>query len=109
MKLTRPLSGVLAASPVVSGGLAERVRARDWSGTPLGPSHSWPAALRTAVSILLTSPEPMLLCWGDEQTLLYNDAASRLLFTRDADLLGQPLASALPDLWSQVDQAITRT
>ncbi|HSB53134.1 MAG TPA: PAS domain-containing protein, partial [Gemmatimonadales bacterium] len=109
MESTRPLTGVLAAPLVASGVIGERLRARDWSNTTLGAASGWSAALRTAVSIMLSSPDPMLICWGSERTFLYNDALGRLLFPREADLLGQPIADAIPDLWSQVNQVVART
>jgi PAS domain S-box-containing protein len=108
MNLRRPLTGVLPAPSVASGGIGERLRVRDWSGTSLGPPAAWPPGLHTAVGIMLSSPEPMLLGWGSELALLYNDAAGRLLFSRDTDLLAQPFLSVLPELWSQVDQAVGR-
>jgi hypothetical protein len=35
------------------GETAERIRAMDWSTTPLGPRASWPQPLRTAVNLTL--------------------------------------------------------
>jgi len=35
--------------------MAERMRAFDWQGTPLGPVAAWPTSLRTVVQVLLTS------------------------------------------------------
>jgi hypothetical protein len=37
------------------GEMGERMRARDWSKTALGPVRAWPQSLRSAVSILLPS------------------------------------------------------
>ena len=54
--------------------LAARMRKFDWSSTDLGPPGMWPANLRIAVSICLTSRFPILLWWGPNFTVLYNDA-----------------------------------
>jgi hypothetical protein len=35
------------------GEMGERIRAFDWSNTPLGPVESWSPALRTMLRILL--------------------------------------------------------
>src|SRR4051812_48527756 len=43
-----------------------RVRAFDWSQTPLGPMSQWPEALRVAVDICLSSRFPMFVWWGPE-------------------------------------------
>jgi signal transduction histidine kinase len=49
------------AAAVLSGGgeLGERMRAIDWSATPLGPVDRWPQSLRTCVRIMLSSQPPM--------------------------------------------------
>ena len=41
--------------------MAGRVRAFDWSKTPLGPAESWSPALRTVVRLMLANRLPMLL------------------------------------------------
>ena len=37
------------------GEMGQRIRAYDWSATPLGPVETWPQSLKSAVSILLPS------------------------------------------------------
>lgn len=37
------------------GEMGRRMRAFDWSTTPLGPPQTWPQSLRTAIRILLDS------------------------------------------------------
>ncbi|WP_432377268.1 response regulator [Duganella sp. P38] len=54
----------------------------DWPATALGDSAGWPASLRLTVDILLNSPQAMLLMWGPEQIMVYNQAY--------ADLAGLP-------------------
>jgi PAS domain S-box-containing protein len=53
--------------------MAQRMRALDWSATPLGPVERWPAALRTTVSTCLNCAFPIVLWWGPELATLYND------------------------------------
>ena len=49
-----------------NGEMATRMRALDWSTTPLGPVEQWPQALRTSVRIVLDSGYPMAICWGPD-------------------------------------------
>src|SRR3569832_1944546 len=70
--------GVSAADPrttleVISaaGEMGERIRAFDWSATPLGPIASWPQSLVTAVRKMLCSRYPMFLWWGKNLTNFY--------------------------------------
>ena len=60
------------------GACADLIRQHDWSATPLGPMSSWPQSLRSALSICIGSAFPIAIYWGDELTLLYNDAWSSI-------------------------------
>jgi hypothetical protein len=67
--------GPLAADWLVGGGeMGARIRAHDWSRTPLGPIEAWPQSLRSAVSILLPSRAQIILFWGPDLVAIYNDA-----------------------------------
>ena len=39
--------------------MATRLRALDWSATPLGPVEEWPQALRTSLRIVLDSAQAL--------------------------------------------------
>ena len=56
------------------GEMGARMRALDWSDTPLGPVEGWPQSLKSAVSIMLNSRFPIAIYWGPDLALLYNDA-----------------------------------
>ncbi|MBA1196222.1 hypothetical protein G7011_03790 [Pseudomonas plecoglossicida] len=45
--------------------IAEAIRMFDWGATPLGVLAQWPPSLRHAVDIMLASPFPAALVWGD--------------------------------------------
>ncbi|NEX94196.1 PAS domain-containing protein [Caulobacter sp. 17J65-9] len=88
--------------------MGERMRALDWSKTPLGPAQDWPASLRTALSLMLNSLYPMFIGWGPELILLYNDAYRPVLGARDAAALGRPLAQVWDDVWPEVRGMVER-
>jgi hypothetical protein len=50
--------------PATGGLMAELIRAKDWSATPLGPVESWSTSLRMMVNFLLVNRFPLLLWWG---------------------------------------------
>jgi len=72
-----------------AGEMGERIRRHDWTATPLGPLRSWPASLRNAVNLVLASPLPSALTWGEQRTQLYNDAFVAILGPRHPRALGQ--------------------
>src|ERR1700733_13832948 len=89
-----------AADVLLGGGeLGARMRAMDWSTTPLGPVERWPQSLRTCVRIILTSQQPMFVWWGDELTNLYNDAYISILGGKHPWALGRPAAEVWREIW----------
>ena len=65
---------------VTSGGeMDERIRAFDWSKTPIGAIESLPPSLRTLVNVLLANRFPLLLWWGSQYIFIYDDAYRRSL------------------------------
>jgi PAS domain S-box-containing protein len=59
--------------------MGELMAAIDWTRTPLGPVDEWPASLRTSLDICLRSRFPILVWWGDDLVMLYNDAYRPML------------------------------
>src|SRR5690242_5854479 len=84
------------------GELAELLRDKDWSRTPLGPPASWPSSLRTAVGILLTSRYAMWLGWGPELSFLYNDAYAPTLGHKHPSALGNPASKVWEEIWPAI-------
>ncbi len=74
------------------------IAARDWSSTPLGPIGDWPQSLRTATAILLRSPVPIVMLWGEDGIMLYNDAYSKFAGARHPDLLGSKVREGWPEV-----------
>ncbi|NNG61326.1 hypothetical protein HKD51_07060, partial [Pseudomonas fragi] len=46
--------------------------------SPLGEVAKWPQSLRTSAQLVLNSPLPMLLFWGEQLTQIYNDSFAAL-------------------------------
>jgi PAS domain S-box-containing protein len=88
-------SGTFMSGGGASGAL---IRERDWSGTPLGPPADWPEALRTLVSVMLGSRQPMFIVWGDTRLLLYNDAYADILAAKHPAAMGRDLL----DVWHEI-------
>ncbi len=85
---------------LVGGGeMGERIRAFDWSRTPLGPIDGWSPALRTMVGILLANRFPLLLWWGPQYVSIYNDSYRPVLGTKHPRALGQPASECWKEIW----------
>ncbi len=93
---------ISAVHDIFAGGgeMGELMRTLDWSQTPLGPIEEWPQSLRTAVSICLASRFPMLIWWGPELVMLYNDAYRPMLgATKHPQSMGQRGRDCWPEIW----------
>jgi signal transduction histidine kinase len=82
------------------GELGNRMRARDWGATPLGPAEAWPQSLRSALSILLPSKAQIALFWGPELVTFYNDAYRPVLGAKHPDALGMPVHEVWSEIWN---------
>lgn len=81
------------------GGL---MRAFDWSRTPLGSPADWPQSLKTSLSICLASRFPIVLYWGPELVVLYNDAYSLILGSKHPWALGQTCRVCWAEIWDTI-------
>ncbi|EIM29363.1 sensor histidine kinase [Microvirga lotononidis] len=70
----------------------------DWAGTSIGPMDGWPQSLRTTISIMLRSPIPMVLLWGPDGIMIYNDAYTIFAGGRHPRLLGSKVLEG----WAEV-------
>ena len=90
------------------GEMGARMRAHDWSTSPLGPPEAWPASLGTVVSLVLTSKFPMFIAWGPELALLYNDAYAPILGSKHLDALGHPLCEVWAEIWDRIEPLVAK-
>ncbi len=79
-----------------SGKLAGLAGSVDWSRTALGDAAHWPPALRLTLDIVFNSPCPMLLCWGRERVVLFNEAYAALGGPSHPPAPGGSLPAILP-------------
>jgi hypothetical protein len=68
--------------------MASRIRAFNWSQTPVGLIENWSETLLATVNLMLHSPFPTILSWGSEMVFLYNDAAISTLTAKHPHALG---------------------
>jgi PAS domain-containing protein len=80
------------------GDLAGMIRAFDWSSTPLGPIDRWPQSLKTITGFLLRSSVPIVLLWGRDGVMIYNDAYAVFAGGRHPKLLGTNVREGWPEV-----------
>ncbi len=91
------------------GDMGGRMRAFDWSLTPLGDVSEWPQSLKTVVHVLLTSRFAMWMSWGPDLTFLYNDAYARMtLGKKHPWALGKPSREVWAEIWGDIGPRIRK-
>ena len=88
----------------LSGGgeLGALMRSMDWSGTVLGPIDGWPQSLRTSISTCLNSRFAILVWWGPDLIMLYNDAYRDIIASKHPAALGKPGRECWPEVWETI-------
>lgn len=101
----RPLEPAFLAT---GGEMGRRIAAYDWAGSPIGPIDEWPSGLCTAVGIMLESRHPMLIWWGSEFTMFYNDAFALLAGSKHPAGLGRHGWEMFAEIWPTIGPMLER-
>ncbi len=89
--------------------MGELIGRYDWSASSLGPISTWPQSLRSAVSLCVKSPFPIIIYWGwPDLTVLYNDAFMPVIGDAHPNALGQPLFQSWPELRPTLESLLER-
>lgn len=80
------------------GELGARIAAFDWSSTSVGAIADWSQSLRSIVAFLVNSPVPLVMLWGEDGHLIYNDGYSVFAGERHPGLLGMKVLEAWPEV-----------
>ena len=81
------------------GEMGARMRDMNWSTTALGPVEEWPQSLRSTVSMMLPSKAQIILFWGPEFVVLYNDAYRPVFGAKHPGALGLAGRDAWREIW----------
>ncbi|WP_293488024.1 PAS domain-containing protein, partial [Parvibaculum sp.] len=88
------------AYPFLAGDseMARRIAAFDWASTALGPISTWPQSLKSTVGMMLLSPVPMALLWGQNGVMIYNDGYAEVAGGRHPAILGSQVVESWPEI-----------
>lgn len=85
----------------------EVARAVDWSATPLGPPSTWPTSLRVTAEMCFTTRFPVLVTWGPDLTMIYNDGYREMLGSdKHPGAMGRPLAEVWDEIWPDLRPSV---
>ncbi len=78
----------------------------DWAATGLGPMTSWPPSLKAVAGLVVNSAVPMVLLWGKDGYMIYNEAYAVLAGGRHSKLLGSRVRESWPETASFIGHVI---
>lgn len=94
---------------LVGGGeMGARMRAFDWTRTPLGAPERWPQSLKTIVRVMLDSRYAMWMLWGPELTFFCNDAYLPTLGIKRDWALGARSDEVWEEIWPDIGPRIAQ-
>ncbi|MFI2363536.1 SpoIIE family protein phosphatase [Promicromonospora sp. NPDC019610] len=74
-----------------------------WEATPLGPPDAWPESLRHAVRLCFSTRFPVMMVWGPDLTLIYNDGYRDMLGTdKHPAALGASARVVWAEIWDDI-------
>ena len=79
------------------------VRSIDWASTSLGPMEYWDADLRSMCNLVMASPHPAAMYWGDDLVAIYNEPYILLAGQKHPQLMGQRYRDAWSEIWDAVE------
>lgn len=83
---------------VSDGEMGRRIAQFDWAATSVGPIEGWPASLRAITAYVVHCPVPLVMLWGEDGVMIYNDAYSEFAGERHPQLLGSKVREGWPEV-----------
>ncbi|KAF1988615.1 hypothetical protein K402DRAFT_419437 [Aulographum hederae CBS 113979] len=74
----------------------------DWTSTALGPIETWSSDLRQMCNLIMASPHPAAMYWGEDLVAIYNEAYILLAGQKHPTLMGQSYRHAWSEIWDDV-------
>ncbi len=77
-------------------------RSIDWAATSLGPIENWSSDLRQMCNLIMASPHPAAMYWGEDLIAIYNEAYILLAGQKHPTLMGRSYSDAWAEIWNDV-------
>ncbi|KAF1950596.1 hypothetical protein CC80DRAFT_482446 [Byssothecium circinans] len=94
-----PFDYTLDPPPTVMSDHIRYFRSVEWEKTPLGPMDSWCPQLRCVVNMMMNDSYPAVIFWGDQATMIYNEAYIELISLMHP-CIGQSAQIAAEGFWT---------
>ncbi|CAN9205051.1 unnamed protein product [Alternaria sp. RS040] len=83
------------------------VRSIDWAKTPLGAMSRWSIQFREIICLVMRNPHPSSVFWGEDLTMLYNEAyRDDVTGEKHPALMGTGFSGPFGEMWHAVGPVI---
>ena len=83
------------------------IRAIDWAKTPLGAMNRWSIQFREIICLVMRNPHPSSVFWGEDLTMLYNEAyRDDVTGAKHPALMGTGFSGPFGEMWHAVGPVI---
>ena len=89
--------------PTGTGEMPRLIRGMDWLASPLGTCEAWPLSLKIVLDLMLASRTEMVLFWGADYRVFYNDAYAGTLGLKHPHALSQPADVHWRESWAELE------
>ena len=79
----------------------------NWLETVLGSPSGWPDELHQVWNLILHARQPMVVAWGPQRAMLYNEAYAPIVEGK-LPALGRPLQEIFAEAWDSVGEFIAK-
>ncbi|EHY57185.1 hypothetical protein HRR83_002679 [Exophiala dermatitidis] len=79
-------------------------RGVDWASTSLGPIENWSADLRGMCNLIMASPHPSAMYWGEDHIAIYNEAYVLLAGQKHPKLMGSRYRDVWWEIWDALEE-----
>ncbi|KAM3088426.1 hypothetical protein ACMFMG_000070 [Clarireedia jacksonii] len=74
----------------------------NWASTPLGPIETWNFDLRAMCNLIMGSPHPAAMYWGNDFTTIYNEAYILIAGQKHPNIMGKSYKFVWEELWNDL-------
>jgi len=81
-------------------------RSVDWGSTSLGHIEDWSPDLRILSNMMMGSPHPAAMYWGQDHIAIYNEAYVGLAGEKHPRMMGARYQDAYSEIWSEIEPVL---
>ncbi len=91
-----------------AGAVAPAFAGADWGQSPVGPPDGWSVALKAALALILPAKAEIVLFWGPDFVVFYNEAYASTIGLKHPHALGRPACEHRAGLWNDLGALLSR-